>query len=270
MAQTTVTKDDIILGEQTGVVRTNCMDNLDRTNVVQSLLARRVLLKALGAVDASQPPTPSTLLSSPFHSFEDAFKDLWASNADALSTLYAGTPALKTDVVRLGRRTYKGMLQDGINAVTRYYINNFRDGRRQDSITLWLGRYKPSPHKASPFPPYPTPLFPGGTIFTITYAIQSFPPRRIILQATSLIMDSIINIAAALFDIHYSSPLMQLLMLYLMIVMIGPALLECFVFVGVFESMRRMRRRRFVDRPRLEMIPDAEDGEGCFHQGMPS
>ena len=244
-------------------MRTNCMDNLDRTNVVQSLFARRILLKSLGAVDPHQPPTPSTSLSSPYASFESAFKDLWASNADALSVLYAGTPALKTDVVRIGKRTYRGMIQDGINSLTRYYINNFRDGRRQDSVTLWLGLYKPSPHKASPFPPYPTPLFPGGAIFAIIYAIQSFPPRHIVLQTTSIIMDSILNIAAALFDIHYSSRLMQLLVLYLMIVMIGPAILECIVFVGPIKSLRKMRRRRFVDRPRLEMVPDAEDMDGC-------
>ena len=33
---------------QTGVIRTNCMDNLDRTNVVQSLFARRSLMMQLG------------------------------------------------------------------------------------------------------------------------------------------------------------------------------------------------------------------------------
>lgn len=33
-----------VLSVQDGVVRTNCMDCLDRTNVVQSLLARRSML----------------------------------------------------------------------------------------------------------------------------------------------------------------------------------------------------------------------------------
>ena len=33
---------------QSGVIRTNCMDNLDRTNVVQSLFARRSLMMQLG------------------------------------------------------------------------------------------------------------------------------------------------------------------------------------------------------------------------------
>jgi phosphatidylinositol 4-phosphatase len=33
--------------EQTSVVRTNCMDCLDRTNVVQSMLARHMITKQL-------------------------------------------------------------------------------------------------------------------------------------------------------------------------------------------------------------------------------
>jgi len=39
-----------VASQQTGVFRTNCMDNLDRTNVVQSLFARRA---ALGAIPAA-------------------------------------------------------------------------------------------------------------------------------------------------------------------------------------------------------------------------
>ena len=36
---------------QNGVVRTNCMDCLDRTNVVQSAIARQMLLCVRAAVD---------------------------------------------------------------------------------------------------------------------------------------------------------------------------------------------------------------------------
>jgi hypothetical protein len=42
---------------QTGVMRTNCMDNLDRTNVVQAALAKWTLsqqLKAIGVMSDSE------------------------------------------------------------------------------------------------------------------------------------------------------------------------------------------------------------------------
>lgn len=40
-------KDGIVVHQQDGIFRTNCIDCLDRTNVVQSLLARRNLQQVL-------------------------------------------------------------------------------------------------------------------------------------------------------------------------------------------------------------------------------
>lgn len=37
----------VVTKVQQGLFRTNCMDNLDRTNVVQSLFARRAALSAV-------------------------------------------------------------------------------------------------------------------------------------------------------------------------------------------------------------------------------
>lgn len=64
------------------------------------------------------------------------FRDLWTDNADAISVLYTGTPALKTDFTRTGKRTYQGALNDLKNSLTRYYINNFCDGYNHDCIDL--------------------------------------------------------------------------------------------------------------------------------------
>ncbi|AEO69944.1 484fc109-b113-4163-86d0-546699ebec64 [Thermothielavioides terrestris] len=125
---------------QTSVVRTNCMDCLDRTNVVQSMLARWTLdrmlidlgLLARGARFADEDPA-----------FELLFRNLWADNADVVSRSYSGTGAMKTDLTRLGRRTKAGALQDANVAVTRYCRNNFLDGPRQDAFDLFLGAYQP-------------------------------------------------------------------------------------------------------------------------------
>ncbi len=77
---------------------------------------------------------------------------MWTLNADSLSLSYAGTGALKTDFTKTGKRTYKGMLKDGVNAVMRYYINNFTDGDKQDGIDLLLGRFRPNPSPTSQSP----------------------------------------------------------------------------------------------------------------------
>jgi hypothetical protein len=126
---------------QTSVVRTNCMDCLDRTNVVQSLLARHMLDRMF--VDLG-------ILSRGSHfSDEDTkfyflFRNMWADNADVVSKSYSGTGAMKTDLTRTGARTKAGALADLNVAVTRYCRNNFLDGPRQDAFDLFLGAYTPS------------------------------------------------------------------------------------------------------------------------------
>ncbi|KAF5735890.1 phosphoinositide phosphatase family protein [Tripterygium wilfordii] len=123
--------------EQLGVVRTNCIDCLDRTNVTQSMIGQIMLetqLRRIGVFGAEE-----TISSHP--NFDESFKILWANHGDEISIQYSGTPALKGDFVRCGQRTAQGILRDGWNALARYYLNNFRDGTKQDAIDLLHGHY---------------------------------------------------------------------------------------------------------------------------------
>lgn len=141
-----------LLTYQTGIIRTNCMDNLDRTNVVQSLFARRSLLVQLNKTALLKT---DDVLNTPFKKFETVYKRVWINNADAMSLMYAGTGALKVDFTKTGKRTFSGMFNDGVNSCMRYYLNNFTDGRKQDGIDLMLGRYKAYLQNSSPFGPVP-------------------------------------------------------------------------------------------------------------------
>jgi hypothetical protein len=51
--------------------------------------------------------------------------------ADTISTQYSGTPALKTDFTRKGKRTKQGVVTDGYNSIRRYIKGGFTDGFRQ-------------------------------------------------------------------------------------------------------------------------------------------
>ncbi|KAG4413481.1 hypothetical protein IFR04_013382 [Cadophora malorum] len=129
-----------VRNHQTSVVRTNCMDCLDRTNVVQSMLARFTLnrqLADLGVLSRGETFTTAD------PAFEILFRKLWADNADVVSKSYSGTGALKTDFTRTGQRTKAGALQDLQNSITRYAKNNFADGPKQDAFDLFLGNYLP-------------------------------------------------------------------------------------------------------------------------------
>ena len=125
---------------QYSVMRTNCMDCLDRTNVVQSMFARHILDRQFE--DLGLMPRGATFKTED-PAFEFLFRNLWADNADVVSGAYSGTGAMKTDVTRTGTRTKLGALQDGRIGVTRYFLNNFLDGPRQDSYDLFLGAYQP-------------------------------------------------------------------------------------------------------------------------------
>ncbi|CAN1798707.1 Phosphoinositide phosphatase SAC6 [Linum perenne] len=125
------------LKEQTGIARTNCIDCLDRTNVTQSMIGRKMLelqLRRIGVFAAEET-------ISSHSNFDDSFKIMWANHGDDISIQYSGTPALKGDFVRLGQRTTQGIVKDGINALVRYYLNNFADGKKQDAIDLLQGHY---------------------------------------------------------------------------------------------------------------------------------
>ncbi|EJD44199.1 hypothetical protein AURDEDRAFT_145215 [Auricularia subglabra TFB-10046 SS5] len=121
------------LSEQRGVFRVNCIDCLDRTNVVQSAFARFVLHKQLGAL---------ALLNVGDAGKTDAdviFNDVWANNGDAISRAYAGTSALKGDFTRTGKRDITGMLHDGVNSLARVYSSTFSDWFSQAVIDYALG-----------------------------------------------------------------------------------------------------------------------------------
>eukprot|EP00013_Stygamoeba_regulata_P022358 CAMPEP_0177648260 /NCGR_PEP_ID=MMETSP0447-20121125/10736_1 /TAXON_ID=0 /ORGANISM="Stygamoeba regulata, Strain BSH-02190019" /LENGTH=588 /DNA_ID=CAMNT_0019150895 /DNA_START=40 /DNA_END=1806 /DNA_ORIENTATION=+ len=130
---------------QAGVFRTNCMDNLDRTNVVQTMFAREALARQLHDAGLIDDTAYSNGVSASLPALEAKFKHMWADNADMISLQYSGTGALKNDFTRTGVRNWRGALNDGVNSITRYYLNNFRDGTRQDSYNVFCGQYELDP-----------------------------------------------------------------------------------------------------------------------------
>ncbi|CAI8612795.1 unnamed protein product [Vicia faba] len=136
-----------ILEEQKGIIRVNCIDSLDRTNVTQCYMAQKALnhqLQRIGVLTCSE-------CISMFGEENGKFRILWAEQGDEISLEYAGTNALKGDLVRYGKKTLAGLIKDGISAVSRYYLNNFHDGIRQDALDLISGHYTVRRNAPSPF-----------------------------------------------------------------------------------------------------------------------
>lgn len=115
--------------EQIGIFRTNCLDCLDRTNMVQQLISREALDIFLDYNNIY-----------PTQDLWAKHNVLWADNGDQLSQNYAGTNALKTSYTRSGKMGIAGALADVTKSVGRLYINNFVDKGRQHTMDILLGR----------------------------------------------------------------------------------------------------------------------------------
>jgi hypothetical protein len=110
---TTVEEDSKLIEKQKGILRTNCMDCLDRTNIVQSACGRRAL--------EIQLKEEGFDLSSQLDQTTEWFNTLWADNGDAISRQYASTAAMKGDFTRTRKRNYRGALTDMGISISRFY-----------------------------------------------------------------------------------------------------------------------------------------------------
>jgi hypothetical protein len=128
-----------VLGTQNGVVRTNCLDCLDRTNFVQTALAWSVLIGALRqlrlAVGDDDTMTETHLYG--------VFLKLWEENGVQLSTQYAGAASSKSKYTRKDQTTVgflSGVFDAAKTTTQRLYANTFLDTARQLAMDAVLGK----------------------------------------------------------------------------------------------------------------------------------
>ncbi|KAK4199132.1 putative inositol-1,4,5-trisphosphate 5-phosphatase [Triangularia verruculosa] len=119
----------VVVLQQEGVFRTNCLDCLDRTNLIQTIVSQMAVEAFLG--HRGEKATSD---------FWSRHSNLWADNGDSLSKIYAGTGALKSSFTRHGKMSLAGAIADVRKSATRLYHNNFTDKGRQNTIDTLLGR----------------------------------------------------------------------------------------------------------------------------------
>ncbi|KAI6241211.1 Phosphoinositide 5-phosphatase [Aphelenchoides fujianensis] len=103
-------------------MRTNCLDCLDRTNCVQTLIGLKVLRAQLEDLQLDKIKEKISLR------FEEVMKDLWQKNGDQCSVIYTGTGALEG----------KSKLRDASRSIARTIQNNLMDTAKQESFDLLL------------------------------------------------------------------------------------------------------------------------------------
>lgn len=87
----------------------------DKTDTAVAPQQAADLSGASGA--ASKPPVSFEITEK---ALDDAFNDIWANNANAISHCYSNTDALKVDFTRTGKRSFLGMISKLLeNSFTR-------------------------------------------------------------------------------------------------------------------------------------------------------
>ena len=132
---------------QKGTMRTNCLDCLDRTNVIQTRISWKVLEKMFSFLQID-----NNTISNIFNQnenfftlgenyFKEGIKNIWAENGDLISIQYAGTESTITTVTKTGGHTIKGFIKHSIATVSRFYQGSFEDDFKQECIDTFLQKY---------------------------------------------------------------------------------------------------------------------------------
>ncbi|GMH64031.1 hypothetical protein TrST_g7715 [Triparma strigata] len=124
----TLTDNGKVIKRQRKHIRVNCMDCLDRTNVIQSSISLEIL-KGWMSDNGLELNGEGA----------EWYKRSWGKNADEIARHYAGTNALKRDFTRKGRRTNWGKMEDGINSGVRWYKGNFMDSSKLEGLRIFFG-----------------------------------------------------------------------------------------------------------------------------------
>ncbi|KAI4325377.1 hypothetical protein MLD38_030783 [Melastoma candidum] len=128
---------------QKGVLRTNCIDCLDRTNVAQyayGLVALGKQLHVLGLRESEDIDFDDPLAVD--------LMDVYEAMGDTLAMQYGGSPAHnKIFSASRGQWNAATQSQEFFRTLQRYYSNAYIDAVKQDAINVFLGYFQPQQEK---------------------------------------------------------------------------------------------------------------------------
>ncbi|KAJ3265534.1 phosphatidylinositol-3,5-bisphosphate 5-phosphatase [Chytriomyces hyalinus] len=126
-----------ILGRrQSGIIRTNCIDCLDRTNAAQFMIGKSALGHQLYALG---------VLSNPYVQFDsdacNLLNGMYQDHGDTIALQYGGSHLVNTMETYRKIGHWTSHSRDMIESIRRYYSNSFTDAEKQDAINLFLGNF---------------------------------------------------------------------------------------------------------------------------------
>ena len=141
---------------QKGTTRTNCLDCLDRTNVIETRISWLVLEKMFKHLKLDDKNLQiifnpkENFFNKGNNQFKENFKTIWAENGDSISMQYSGTASTITTVTKTGGHSLMGLFQHAKATVTRLYQGNIEDKFKQEYIDILLQKGIPDHYNINP------------------------------------------------------------------------------------------------------------------------
>lgn len=124
---------------QTGVVRVNCVDCLDRTNTAQFMLGKCALsiqLYMLGVINKPNLEFDTDAVRM--------LEEIYEDHGDTLALQYGGSHLVHRIKSYRKIAPLSSHSRDIMQTLSRYYSNTFSDADKQDAMNLFLGIFRPS------------------------------------------------------------------------------------------------------------------------------
>lgn len=122
---------------QKGIIRTNCIDCLDRTNAAQFIICKEALSYQLASLGLISESTNLDYDSDLINILTEIFHD----HGDTIAVQYGGSNLVNTMDSYRRINQWSSHTRDILNSIKRIYSNSFMDQIRQEAINLFLGNY---------------------------------------------------------------------------------------------------------------------------------
>eukprot|EP00058_Branchiostoma_floridae_P018686 XP_002604175.1 hypothetical protein BRAFLDRAFT_278184 [Branchiostoma floridae] len=129
---------------QTGVLRTNCVDCLDRTNTAQFVTGKVALAFQLYSLGVLEDPKLE-FDTDAIRVFEELYEDM----GDTLALQYGGSQLVHSIQSYRKLTPWTSHSRDIMQTLSRYYSNAFSDAEKQSAINLFLGVFLPHEGRAN-------------------------------------------------------------------------------------------------------------------------
>ena len=129
-----------MLSLQNGVIRSNCVDCLDRTNVYQQIIGTAVMIIQLRycKIKCVEP-------ENEYDNIYGILTQLYKKMGNELSNQYGGSLAHKQNIEDEKQskiNKFVGKVYEFVNTTKRYFNNTYNDQKKQNAYNVFLGKYK--------------------------------------------------------------------------------------------------------------------------------